>query len=489
MPISINSNTLGLQAAQNLSLSSSSFATAVQRLSSGLRVNSASDDPGAFGLSQKLIAQINGSDQAQRNAQDAISLVQTAQSGLNETLADLQRLNQLALQASNSTLTSTDLQNIQLEAQGLLQDIDRVAQQTKYNNFALLDGSLGASFQGGGPDVTNLQVQGSTTLAGTYSITAKTNATQSTITGSATGSSTFTGGGSITITGPTGTSQTFTTYAGETVSNFIQQVNDAGLDVTLSNSTGTYVLTSNKYGINGAGANAITNSSGPSAIVTTGTDTDFGSTGAAMGLVPGGGGTTTGSTPNNANVTLSNGTTTVTVALTGQNTDTFSGTGIAAGISFRITNPGSISTSDRFVVTQNSALQFQVGAGANTIVGLQVDSQNSMALGVNAIDLTSQTGAEAAITPIQDAIDQVSSALTNLGAVQNVLTSAESLASSQELNAQQSNSNEVDANVSREAVNFTRAQILMQAGTAVLAQANQTQAGILGLFNANGVVL
>src|SRR5690348_6814757 len=130
MPISINSNTAATQAAHNLQLTAASFTQAVQRLSSGLRINSAADDAGGLGVSQKLIAQINGYDQAQRNAQDAVSLLQTAQTGMNESLADLQRLNQLAIQASNSTLSSSDLQNIQLEVQGLLQDIDRVAQQT-----------------------------------------------------------------------------------------------------------------------------------------------------------------------------------------------------------------------------------------------------------------------------------------------------------------------------------------------------------------------
>src|SRR5690348_18478842 len=122
MPISINSNTAATQAAHNLQLTAASFTQAVQRLSSGLRINSAADDAAGLGVSQKLIAQINGFDQAQRNTQDAVSLLQTAQSGLKTTMADLQRLNQLAIQASNDTLSSSDRQNIQFEVQGLIQD-------------------------------------------------------------------------------------------------------------------------------------------------------------------------------------------------------------------------------------------------------------------------------------------------------------------------------------------------------------------------------
>ena len=425
MPISINSNTIALQASKNLQLTSASFTQAVQRLSSGLRINSAADDPAGLGLSQKLVAQINGFDQAQRNTQDAISLLQTAQSGITETMADLQRLNQLAIQASNGTLTSSDLQNIQLEAQGLVQDIDRVAQQTKFNTMALLNGALGASVSGGGPNITNIQVQAGLTPAGTYSLTAATVATQSTITGSVQSAGSFTGGGSITITGPTGVSQTFTTFAGESVSNFLSQVNDAGLGVTASINTGTnkYQIISNNFGVKGAGANAVTNPTGPQLITATGSDTDFGSAGAALGLVPNGGGTTTGSNPNNAQISFGGA---LNVPLTGLNTDQFAGTGVVAGVSFQIIDPGAITPNlDSITVTQNAALEFQVGANSGQTISLEVDAQTSAALGVNAIDLTTQASAETGITTVQDAITQLTATQTNLGALQATLTNIE----------------------------------------------------------------
>jgi flagellin len=485
MPISINSNTLGLQAAHSLELTSQGFFQAVQRLSSGLRVNSAADDSAGLGISQKLIAQINGFDQAQRNAQDAVSLLQAAQSGLNSTMADLQRLNQLAIQGSNGTLASSDRQNIQIEVQGLLQDVNRVAQQTQYNALSLLNGALGAQVSGGGADITNIRVQAAVTPAGTYSLTAATSATQSTITGNAQSSATFTGGGSITIAGPSGTSQTFTTFAGETVSNFMQQVNNSNVGVTISINGGNYLLTSNNFGVAGAGANAITNPTGPARIVTNGSDADFGSTGAALGLVPNGGGTSTGTNPNNAQVTFGG----QTVALTGLNTDQFEGTAAVSGITFRVTNPGAIGTGDSITVVQNAALQFQITASSGATVGLQIDAQTTSSLGIDALDFTTQSGAAAAVAVIQSAIGQVSSAQTNLGALQNSLTSAQSLAGQQQINSQRANSNIVDADIPQEAAAFTRDQILLQAGTAVLAQANQLQAGILSLFSPNGPVL
>lgn len=499
MAIRINTNILAVEAAHNLDLTSQSFAQAVQRLSSGLRINSAADDPSAMGVSQKLIAQINGSDQAQRNAQDAVSLLQVAQTGLNETLADLQRLNQLAIQASNGTLSSSDLQNIQLEVQGLVQDVDRVAQQTKYNSKILLNGALGASVSGGGADITNLQVQSGTAVAGTYANSGVvTNATQSATQGNTTAAanSTLTGGGSITITGPTGLSQTFTSFAGETVSNFMQQVNNANLGVGMSVLGGRYVLTSNNFGFNGTDANGNANSTGPSAVTVAGstTDVDFGNGATALNLT---GGASSGSIVAGAfnaaaavNGKIEFGG--VSVVLTGSNSDQFVGTGAVAGITFRATNPGALSTvanADSITITQNSSLQFQVGSGANNTIGLEVDAQTSLALGVNALNMTTQTGAEAAITPIQTAISQVSSALTNIGAIQTNLTDSGNLAGQQELNFQTANSNLTDANIPEETVKFTRDQILLQAGTAVLGQANQSAASILGLFSPNGPIL
>ncbi|MHB8620190.1 MAG: flagellin N-terminal helical domain-containing protein, partial [Chloroflexota bacterium] len=106
MALSISFNTAAYEAAQNLQLTSNDFITAIQRLSSGLRINSAADSPVGLALSQKLTGQINGYDQAQRNIQDGASLLQVAQSGLNETQSLLQRMNQLAIQAAQGTLTS-----------------------------------------------------------------------------------------------------------------------------------------------------------------------------------------------------------------------------------------------------------------------------------------------------------------------------------------------------------------------------------------------
>lgn len=137
----INDNLMSLFAAQNLQNTQNDLQKVLQQLSSGLRINSAADDAAGLAIAQRMEAQINGYDQAKRNAQDGISLVQTASGALQEITSMLQRLNELAVEASNGTLTSTDRNQIQQEVDQLSQEIDHIAKSTTFNTLALLDGS------------------------------------------------------------------------------------------------------------------------------------------------------------------------------------------------------------------------------------------------------------------------------------------------------------------------------------------------------------
>src|SRR5581483_413786 len=154
MSVRINTNVDALDAQRHLSLVSLDFSSAVAKLSSGLRINSAADDAAGLAISEKLKTQINGFDQGSRNAQDAISMVQTGEGALNTTQSILQRMRELAVQAANDTYTNSDRSNIQAEINQLVQEIDRIAQQTDFNTKKLLDGSAGgAQVSGGGPDI------------------------------------------------------------------------------------------------------------------------------------------------------------------------------------------------------------------------------------------------------------------------------------------------------------------------------------------------
>ena len=137
----INTNVSSLNAQRNLNTSQASLATSLQRLSSGLRINSAKDDAAGLAISQRFTAQINGSDQAARNANDGISLAQTAEGALAATTDNLQRIRQLAVQAANATNSTSDRAALQTEVSQLKSEIDRVGNSASFNGVALLNGS------------------------------------------------------------------------------------------------------------------------------------------------------------------------------------------------------------------------------------------------------------------------------------------------------------------------------------------------------------
>ncbi|MDI6824289.1 MAG: flagellin [Bacillota bacterium] len=136
----INSNIEALNAHRHLSTISGQLAKSMERLSSGLRINRASDDAAGLAISEKMLAQVRGLEQAVRNAQDGISLVQTAEGALQETHSILQRMRELAVQAANGTLADEDRAAIQQEVNNLLQEVDRIAQATQFNATTLLGG-------------------------------------------------------------------------------------------------------------------------------------------------------------------------------------------------------------------------------------------------------------------------------------------------------------------------------------------------------------
>ena len=150
MSVRINTNVEALNAQRNLNVTATVFARSVERLSSGLRINRAADDAAGLAISQKLSAQVNGLNQAQRNAQDGISMVQTTEGALNEVHTMLQRIRELGVEASNSTLSQEDTKSIADEVSALHSEIDRIANSAKFNGQNLLTGALSVTQSGGG---------------------------------------------------------------------------------------------------------------------------------------------------------------------------------------------------------------------------------------------------------------------------------------------------------------------------------------------------
>src|SRR4051812_45121071 len=145
----INTNVDAFTAQRNLSMTGGVYSKSVQKLSSGLRINTASDDAAGLAISEKLRAQIRGLAQAQRNSQDGISMIQTGEGALNETTSMLQRMRELAVQAANDTLSSSDRTSINTELQQLTSEINGIAGRTKFNGQGLLSGSMVTSQSGG----------------------------------------------------------------------------------------------------------------------------------------------------------------------------------------------------------------------------------------------------------------------------------------------------------------------------------------------------
>src|ERR1043166_783763 len=187
MGMRINTNIDAFDAQRNLSMIGVQYSASVQKLSSGLRINSAADDAAGLSISEKLRAQVNGLTQAQRNAQDGISLIQTAEGALNETHSILQRMRELTVQAANDTLADSDRTAIKSEIGQLSSEIDRIAKSTQFNGKNLLDGSLTAT-----ASASNFVVTSAGSL-GTMANTASAAASAVTFTGSASeGDYTFT---------------------------------------------------------------------------------------------------------------------------------------------------------------------------------------------------------------------------------------------------------------------------------------------------------
>jgi len=152
----INTNVDAFTAQRNLSMTGLTYSKSVQKLSSGLRINSASDDAAGLSISEKLRAQIRGLAQAQRNSQDGITLIQTGEGALNETTSMLQRMRELAVQAANDTLSTSDRTSINTELQQLTSEINSIAGRTKFNGQGLLSGSM-VTTQSGGTAIAGAQ--------------------------------------------------------------------------------------------------------------------------------------------------------------------------------------------------------------------------------------------------------------------------------------------------------------------------------------------
>ena len=473
MPQTINTNISSLTAQRNATRTQGDLSTAINRLSSGLRINSAKDDAAGLAISERFTSQIRGLNQAARNANDGISLSQVAEGGLGSIGGNLQRMRELAVQSANATNSASDRVALQQEVSQLAAEIDRVATQTQFNGTNLLDGSFAAQ-----------QFQVGANAGQTITVSSINSARTSTL-GQFNG---FNAQSLGTITNGAASALSVTLVGPGTVVGLGTVATDAKAIASALNASG----------ITGISASARPNG-----------------VNAATGAL------TSGSTVGSATFVL-NGTT---IALTQSNNLQTNLASTVAAINAQSANTGVIATNTGSGVSlaaadgrnisigaialgtaTNTALTdfglaaagtttgivdatYQAPSGTSvtslTFAGAGLSSTQPVAqtgTAIAAVDITTVAGANAALSAVDAALASVNSSRAALGAIQNRFSSTiENLQTSGE-NLSASRSRIQDADFAMETANLARAQVLQQAGTAMIAQANQLPQQVLALL-------
>lgn len=390
MALTINTNVASLNAQRNVTSTQNSLSTSLQRLSSGLRINSAKDDAAGLSISERMNSQIKGLSVASRNANDGISLAQTAEGALQTIGDNLQRIRELSVQSSNATNSTSDRDALQAEVTQLVSEIDRVANQTSFNGTKLLDGSFTSKLFQVGAD------------------------------------------------------------AGQTIG--INQIVDANVD---SVGKTRFVADSSATAASGVAATGT---------AVTGT-IDITFTNAAG----------TSSTVKSDSINIKAGTSATDAANT-----------IAAAINAKMDQTGvyaEVSGSNITYKSVKAEQTFNVAALANGVAaasGGAITGATSTTL--QNVDISSFVGASRALETVDKALTSINSARADMGAIQNRFSSTiANLATSSE-NISAARGRITDADFASETANLSRAQILQQAGTAMLAQANSLPQQVLSLL-------
>jgi flagellin len=488
MPQVINTNMLSLNAQRNLSQSQAAQATAIQRLSSGLRINTAKDDAAGLAITERFTSQIRGLNQATRNAQDAISLSQTAEGAMGSISDNLQRIRELAVQAANGTNSAVDRLALDQEVQQMIAETQRVATQTQFNGINLLDGTFsGQTFQVGANQNQTVAISSisnaQTSALGSNMLSTGGTLMNRALAAGATVPAGFAAETDLTLTTATGGTTAAISYAADAGANAIADaINTAGANVGLSaTATNSATLSS----LASAGTVTMTlNGQAISAAVTT--TSDLSALAAAINGVSGTTGVSASFADSNNRSSMSLTTTdgrditmldfnnsgaTKTVSLTGGNGTAVTLTGGAATDSTRIVGKVDIYSSQGAITA----------ALANTDAFASAGATSSFS-SVGGLSVTTSSNAQAALRVVDDALRQVNGARASLGAIQNRFESTiDNLKVSSE-NLTASRSRVLDADFAEETSKLTRSQILQQAGTAMLAQANAAPQSVLALL-------
>ena len=493
--LDINTNTMSIQAQDNLSTSQASLQKSMERLSSGLRINSAADDAAGLAISDRMTAQVNGLDQATMNANDGISLAQTAEGALTQTTNILQTIRGLAVNAANSTNSASDRQSMQAEVNQLTSEVTQIATSTQFNGTTLLDGTFtSGQFQIGadanqtisfGINSATADALGNNSLS-TNNTTAAEGIEVATVAAAA-ATKNNAAAQTLTVVGDQGSS-TVNVTAGETASAISNSINavsaTTGVSATADTQATIGTVTANgslSFNLQGSNTTAVN-------ITATVLSSDLTNLANAINSQSGNTGITATLSANKASVSLDqaqgddiviSGTATTgpSFTLTGGNTGTTTAApttsgqvlgGSATTIASTVGGTVTLSSDQGFNVSSS------VAASAGSLFGAVASGANVSTLAsVSAINITTTAGATQAINTVDGALSQIDGIQGGLGAIQNRFQYTISNLSNVSMNLTAARSQILDTNVAQETSNMTKENILQQAGVAILAQANQ----------------
>ncbi|MEL6183011.1 MAG: flagellin [Myxococcota bacterium] len=458
--LTITTNVASLNTQRSLAKNTNALASTFERLSTGLRINSAKDDAAGLAISERFTSQIRGLNQATRNANDAISLARTAENALSNTTQNLQRIRELAVQAANDTNTASDRAALQEEVDQLLEEIDRIAVQSNFNERNLLDGSYtNAIFQVGAFASETIQV--SIRSARVFNLGNQAVTTSTTVTGTALQASDVTLNG-IAVPATQAQDDTLSTAGNDAsaiakaaaVNSTTAQTGVAAeVDDNIINlgavTADTFAI--GDFSINGVdiGAQTVLANDSNNALRNA-INAHSSTTGVQATL----------DATNNLILTAADGRN---VVIGGANPQGAGGAMFAANPAGTSYSTITLSSDDDFTIAGNNVARAGLTAGPVTV---------NTAVNVTDANITTQTGASDTISLMDVAIRQVSDEQARLGAILNRLDAAVSSLSSTSENISAARSRVRDADFAAETAMFSKNQILQQASTAMLAQAN-----------------
>ncbi|SET28550.1 flagellin N-terminal helical domain-containing protein [[Clostridium] polysaccharolyticum] len=483
----INHNMPALRTNSQLKTNTGRMNKSLEKLSSGYKINRAADDSAGMAIARKMKTQIAGLNQASRNASDGISVIQTAEGALTEVHNMLQRMRELSVQAANGTLTEDDRHAIQDEINQLKQEVDRISTDTEFNTKALLDGSLDRKSHSSNPLIQVFSAN-ETVGSGSYKVKLAAVPEQARYEGGA--SSAFGGTDGRVSAGEEGVitinNESVTIYEGETRAEVIEKVRDlcSRVDVAMETkvkdadltAVGTaYRFVSLEYGSEQKLEINISNSALATAL---GMDNDVEEKGKDPVLQKVDG------FKNTATITYTNHN----AIITDYNGFEMKIDLEPAAKQLKAIKDGNTALTDPtnqeavISVFDAGPMVLQIGANEHQTVGVTIPEMSTKALGVENINVLSEAGAQHAITKVDDAVNLVSEVRAKLGAYQNRLESSIANVDIASLNLDEALSRIEDVDMAEEMTKYTQLQVLVQASTSMLAQANEQPQTVLSLL-------